>query len=448
MDDWRAILAVEGSPTGDGRFFDLGAFTWRDLPLTLMYQPATDDGHDGAFPIGSITSIERLSTGGTTADLIGRGTFADSSDPAVLEAQRMIREGHVTGVSVDFAADLYRVAPFEEGVSLVTEDGRPVGGGDLADDDEAWVQIENVVNFRVQAATILAATVVATPAFAETTITLEPTLDVAVASGAYSPPEVPPGEWYDDPQLERPTPLRVLPSGRIFGHLAAWGTCHIGMPGCFTPPRSATNYSLFRLGEIATTRGPVAVGQITMATGHADLTASAHRAREHYDDTGVCVADVAAGEDPFGIWVAGAIRPGLTAHDVAELRAAKLSGDWRRYEGNLEMVAALAVNVPGFPVPRGEFEPGEYEDEAVSRVAAGAVRVGSRRGTLEGRITHLRLNGVVASIGTPTERQALEALAIRVHGRDLARLGERAHAVALEHLGRRLHHVGGPVGDD
>ena len=442
MDDWRAILAVEGSPTGDGRFFDLGAFTWRDLPLTLMYQPAVAGGHDGAFPIGSITSIMRLSTGPAQADLIGTGTFADSSDPEVLEAQRMIREGHVTGVSVDFAADLYRVAPFEEGVTLVTEDGRPVGG-DLAEPDDAWVQIENVVNFRVQAATILAATVVATPAFAETTI--EPT---AIAAGAYSPPDVPPAEWFHDPQLERPTPLRVDADGRIFGHLAAWGSCHIGMPGCFTPPRSATNYSLFRLGEIATTGGPVAVGQITMSTGHADLTASLHRTQEHYDDTGLAVADVAAGEDPYGIWVAGAIRPGLSVHDVAELRAAKLSGDWRRYEGNLELVAALAVNVPGYPVPRGEFAPGDYEDEAVSLIAAGAVRVGSRRGTLEGRITHLRLNGVVASIGTPDERQALEALAVRVHGRDLARLGERAHAVALEHLGRRLHHVGGPVGDD
>jgi hypothetical protein len=29
-----------------------------------------------------------------------------------------------------------------------------------------------------------------------------------------------------------------------------------------------------------------------------------------------------------------------------------LSGDWRRIGGNLELVAALAVNVPGFPVPR------------------------------------------------------------------------------------------------
>jgi hypothetical protein len=34
------------------------------------------------------------------------------------------------------------------------------------------------------------------------------------------------------------------------------------------------------------------------------------------------------------------------------LRAASLSGDWRRINGNLELVAALAVNVPGFPIPR------------------------------------------------------------------------------------------------
>ena len=37
---------------------------------------------------------------------------------------------------------------------------------------------------------------------------------------------------------------------------------------------------------------------------------------------------------------------------VRALRGSPLSGDWRRIAGNLELVAALAVNVPGFPIPR------------------------------------------------------------------------------------------------
>jgi hypothetical protein len=35
---------------------------------------------------------------------------------------------------------------------------------------------------------------------------------------------------------------------------------------------------------------------------------------------------------------------------VAKLRRSPISGDWRRVNGNLELTAALAVNVPAFPV--------------------------------------------------------------------------------------------------
>jgi hypothetical protein len=97
----------------------------------------------------------------------------------------------------------------------------------------------------------------------------------------------------------------------------------------------------------------VAVGQITMDTGHAEKDDNAQVAVAHYDNTGTGVADVVAGEDDFGIWVAGAMRPGVSEQQMYVLKATgALSGDWRRLGGNLELVAALAVNVPGFPVPR------------------------------------------------------------------------------------------------
>jgi hypothetical protein len=84
------------------------------------------------------------------------------------------------------------------------------------------------------------------------------------------------------------------------------------------------------------------------------------------------VADVTSGEDQFGIWVAGALRPGLAPARVRELRAAKLSGDWRRIGGQLRLVAFLAVNVPGFPVPRLRAE--VNEGRQLSLVASGIMR--------------------------------------------------------------------------
>jgi len=129
--------------------------------------------------------------------------------------------------------------------------------------------------------------------------------------------------------------------------------CHIGIKGtCTTAPKSAREYAYYRTGAVTTDAGRVSVGQITMGIGHAELSANPYATKAHYDDTGTVVADVAAGEDEFGIWVAGAIRPGATDGQRHALQAGALSGDWRGIGGNLELVAALVVNVPGFPVPR------------------------------------------------------------------------------------------------
>lgn len=164
----------------------------------------------------------------------------------------------------------------------------------------------------------------------------------------------PPIEWFTDPQFTEPTPFTVTNDGHVFGHAALWGTCHSGFQdACVTPPREGDQV-YYRLGDVITAEGiHVAVGHITMGTGHANMYGlTAQQAMEHYDNTGTVVADVASGEDRYGIWVAGAIRPGVSAAKIAELRAAKLSGDWRRLGGRLRLIAMLAVNVPGFAVPR------------------------------------------------------------------------------------------------
>lgn len=195
-----------------------------------------------------------------------------------------------------------------------------------------------------------------------------PILTLVAAAGS----KVMPSSWFEDPKLDGPTPITITDDGRVYGHIAVWGTCHIGYPGmCQEPPKSKTDYALFHLGAVLTDSGEVAVGQITLGTGHASGRASAAAAAAHYDNTGSVVADVHVGEDGWGIWFAGSLRAGLSADRVAEFRAAKISGDWRSYRGNLEMVGALGVNVPGFPVPRASLAASGAQQ--LSLVAAGIV---------------------------------------------------------------------------
>jgi hypothetical protein len=168
-----------------------------------------------------------------------------------------------------------------------------------------------------------------------------------------------PAAWFADPELTAPTPVTVTEEGRVFGHIAQWGTCHTGLglsinrgDECTAAPPSATNYAYFRTGVIDTDQGEIPVGNLTMGIGHANDKASAMGAIAHYDNTDAVVADVVTGEDEFGIWFSGAMRPNLTPEQIRSFKASNLSGDWRRIGGDLELVAALAVNVPGFPVPR------------------------------------------------------------------------------------------------
>lgn len=178
-----------------------------------------------------------------------------------------------------------------------------------------------------------------------------------------------PGGWFTDPKLGGPTPVTVTPDGRVFGHLATWGTCHTGIPNaCTTPPKSRAKYAYFHTGAIDTTDGEMAVGRISMGGGHADTRWGFQAAAEHYDSTSTQAALVRAGEDKFGIWVAGAALPGA---DLDQLKRSPLSGDWRRIGGNLELVHALAVNSPGFPVPRASVVAGAQ----LALVAAGVVPV-------------------------------------------------------------------------
>lgn len=206
------------------------------------------------------------------------------------------------------------------------------------------------------------------------TITAANEMDSLVASAALAK-ALPSADDFRDPQFEDLTPFTVEDDGRVYGHLAGWDTCHIGYEECVTAPPSEAQYAYFLTGEVRTDAGPVAVGQISLGGGHAPGKFGLRAAVAHYDNTSAAVADVTCGEDAHGIWVAGRLRDGVSEKQVKELRAAAISGDWRgvrmRGRRSQELVAALAVNVPGFPIPRTAF--GIEDGEQMSLVAAGIV---------------------------------------------------------------------------
>lgn len=180
----------------------------------------------------------------------------------------------------------------------------------------------------------------------------------------------PPAEWFDNPMLQGPTPLAITADGQVTGHLALWNVCHFGIRDvCRMAPKSRSGYKYFMDGTVLTADGSERkIGKITVGTGHAHLRLGYIPAADHYDNTGNAVAIVAAGEDKFGIWVHGALTADATEQRIAQLRRSPLSGDWRPTPDGLELVAALAVNSPGFPVV-GFTASGEI----ASLVAAGMV---------------------------------------------------------------------------
>ena len=183
----------------------------------------------------------------------------------------------------------------------------------------------------------------------------EPSLTAGLA------PIAPPRSYFERPEAPGPQPLTFYDDGAVDGHLALWETCHSGFQGgayseCVRAPRTRTNYKMFHLGQLQTAEGEmIAVGKLTYDTGHAPLTSDLQAASSHYDHTGAVGAYVRAQDGRHGIWLSGVIRSDLAPEGLRDLRANPPSGDWRALNGNLELVAALAVPVPGFPIPRSQL---------------------------------------------------------------------------------------------
>lgn len=386
--EWHAVLLVEGVPTGDGRIADPDSITWRELPLPLMAIDRTTNGHDDARLVGQITSIERIG-----AEIHAYGTWLADPDDEANRLRSLIVAGELSGVSVDLDAIEYVIEFRDEPWPEADDDGVVRVEGGTGDE-----------TFRYTAARIIGATALPFPAHPDAYI--EPWGGAVTAAAPLRPPKA----WFADPTLPAPTPLTVTDDGRVYGHLALWDSCHVGFADrCVTPPRSAAAYRHFTTGELVTAEGDrVPVGQITMDTGHAPLAANAARAAAHYDDTGTAVADVTAGEDRWGVWIAGAVRPGVDELTLRRFMAADVSGDWRSIGGALELVAVLSVNVPGFHKPRVSIR----EDQGIVAAMVMEVPV-CRVDPIPDRVRVAER--IAASIGRD-RRSRVAALVARVHG--------------------------------
>lgn len=413
---WTATLAPEGSLTDDGRAFAPGSITWRELPLTLMAMTETSEGgHIGAEVAGRIDRIWR------EGDLIRAEGVFDSGTYGT-EIARLVGEGTLRGVSVDLAIHEYEIGPrsdwFDEQGNWAPQE--PAEGAQIDELDLLYGNDDEQTVFVVTSAVIGMTTVCPFPAFADATIALAASLIAGASPGlwtitqqagfvvvtvpAHEEPEAteaasrralddlmakaltasaaglvparPPADWFNRPEMDELTPLTITEEGRIYGHAWEWESCHLAFTGtCVTPPHSVTGNAYFHLGEIECDDGSRAtIGKITLDTGHADRRLGRADATRHYDDTGTIVAYVVSGEDEFGGWFSGTIDPEASEEKIRILQAAVLSGDWRNVNDNLELVALLAVNVPGFPVPRARAlvaTAGDGEEQVLSLVAAG-----------------------------------------------------------------------------
>lgn len=422
-DGWEGILAPLGVRSGDGRMIDQpeGGLRMRQPPVPFLWQKELDYGHGGAVVVGRIDHAEIRTVEGQTV-IWGRGPYDLGSEDG-REASRLLHEGFANGVSVDLD-DLTMSEVWYD------QDGQVVDIEALGEDDfwELWDAGDITPVYTATDWRLMATTQVSQPAFDQARISPvygyadkygdddEGLTASAAAAAVYAAAD------FDNPRLTGPTPLTVTDDGRVYGHLATWGTCHIAFPGtCVTPPKSVTDYALFHLGEVLTDAGPLAVGKITLGGGHAEPRAGMLAAIEHYDNAGTAVAVVRAGEDAHGIWLAGRLVDGVSPEQVEALMRSPLSGDWRRINsrpvsGNLELVAALAVNVPGFPIPRTLAA--SAAGGQLSLVAAGVLpRRRARRSTgrLDVKDFARRVAAEVAAIGRRRERA--DRLAARI-GRD------------------------------
>lgn len=342
------LYFAEGEASPDGRYINENAINFNrppPFPFRLQTKQPESGGHAGAELAGVLTNAYR---DGTT--LVFEGPLDMKSNAGQL-AERLMREGFLQTWSPDLGDIVW-----DEEVTQMDVNGNPTR------------TVAHVVS-----GTYLGGTAVALPALASAVMELlddngnvvTPALVRGVRAGGSSSnhitacgaSEAPQAAFFEDPELAQLQRWTTITSeGRVFGHAAGFGECHIGFSDrCITIDqisdcRGDGNFEYAMPGYVLTAEETmVGTGPIPIKGGHADKALSWQKALAHYDDPESVVADVVYGMDAHGVWFSGALRPTATKEQVYTLRASGVSLDAREIDGKLRYLATCCVNTAGFP---------------------------------------------------------------------------------------------------
>jgi hypothetical protein len=384
-------VVLEGWNTTDGgtdvRYIEPGSLGRLDLPQTIMAMLRNPDGgfsgHDAAIAAGRIDTMERLDFSEVinreTGEPFGPGVWGWRATGFLVPNDDQVG----SAATADYVRD--------QVLRGVSADLREVDGEvDVLElDEEGWPER---VRMRVTQGVIGQCTITPAGAFPSAYVILDdgqgadneaapPSTEVvpvepaglrvitaggrrrSLVASAGLAPEQPPREWFQ--RVEQLNPSRHVylgrrpdgtPTGQVWGYLAEWGVPHAGILDreVYAPRLGEAGYRTFTSqGAVLTAEGDeVPTGILTFGGGHANENLGVIPALAHYDTAGTAYADVTVGEDDFGVWFAGAMRPELSRQQIETFGRHPLSGDWRANANDPEvrLVAALSVNTPGFPI--------------------------------------------------------------------------------------------------
>jgi hypothetical protein len=281
---------------------------------------------------------------------------------------------------------------------------------------------------------IRSADLVSIPAFVEARVYLDDGTDVpegdgtipvaedALTASAYTItiPDLPPADWFEEPtEVPEIGAITVTDEGRFFGYLAPKQVAHRGFRDKrVTVPTGNVDYGIWMNRATMVDDGnggyaKIATGPITMDCGHAPVGPKGSARREHYDNACSVVATARVGENARGVWISGALIPGVDASQVARMMACQLSGDWgphREKPGKRELAAALLVPVPGFPTRSRSFT---IKGGELARTVT-PIRFGTHAGVTEPVGMRAAVERIAAQVGRDPESRMREfALSLR-----------------------------------
>jgi hypothetical protein len=130
-------------------------------------------------------------------------------------------------------------------------------------------------------------------------------------------------------------PVKIRWTGRIAGYMIDFNHVIEHRDRVIRMPHSTTDYEAFR--EHAS--GRISIG------AHPSMRLSWAEAAGHYERLPTLARNIKIGEDDYGIWIAGRVNFWNWMR-FYWFKQPDLSPDWRQINGNLELVAILAIRKP------------------------------------------------------------------------------------------------------